>query len=125
MPTDYIIDYLSDDHRTYRKALSSVKNIDQYDVDDLKILLTGGDTETELMSFFVYHIEKLNEQGRGRTARPFQIVYNSLVDFHSSKLFASSLTSKFFERFEHFLRTRHTILRSQGKVTITKENVSN
>ena len=92
---DYIIDFLADDLRKYRRKIDDIENIEVLNVDDILKELTNDQKDIEFIDFCRLHISRLKDQGRGKTAKPFVTVTNSLIDFNGPKLSISKLPPVF------------------------------
>ncbi|GHE34814.1 hypothetical protein GCM10017764_17490 [Sphingobacterium griseoflavum] len=118
--TDFVIDYCASDIKKYRKRISDIEGVESLSVDEILNMITNDSKDVELLSFFREHIRQLNDDGRHKTAKPFNTVVNSLTDFCGDQLMASRLTSKFLQSYEVYLRRPKTIQRMQGQNMVTK-----
>lgn len=117
---DYIIDFLADDLRKYRRKIDDIEKLEVLTVDDILKELTNDQKDIEFIDFCRLHISRLKDQGRGKTAKPFVTVTNSLIDFNGHKLSVSKITSRFLKQYESYLRMPKTITRKQGENTVKK-----
>ncbi|OYD45243.1 hypothetical protein CHU00_12545 [Sphingobacterium cellulitidis] len=101
---DFIIDHLAKPIKTYRKKIDEIENIELLSVDDVLEILTRDKKDIDFLCFIKYHIEKLKEEGRNSTSKPFTTVLNSLVDYVVPPLYCSKITSKFLKGYAEFLR---------------------
>ncbi len=122
---DYVIDFLADEIKKYRRKISDISDIELLDVEDVKSILVDEKKDVDFIAFIQQHITKLKDQGRDKTAKPFGTVYNSLRDYVSGPLYCSKVTSKFLEEYEKYLRTPKELVRQQGSVkAIRKTSVT-
>lgn len=118
---DFVIDYLSDDIKKYRKRINDIEEIEHLTVDDLKKLITIDSQKINFIEFIKHHIELLKSEGRSKTSKPFLTVMNTLIDYVGPVLPTSKITSRFLREYEQYIRSPRTITRSQGTVNVTMQ----
>ncbi|MGM1431166.1 phage integrase SAM-like domain-containing protein [Sphingobacterium lactis] len=117
---DYVIDFLADDLKKYRRKIDDIENLESLSVDDILKELTNDQKDIDFIEFCKTHVSRLKDQGRDKTAKPFVTVINSLIDFNGAKLSTSKITSRFLKQYESYLRMPKTITRKQGENTVKK-----
>lgn len=122
---DFVIDHLAKPIKAYRKKIDEIENIGLLSVDDVLEILTRDKRDIDFLCFIKYHIDKLKEEGRNSTTKPFTTVFNSLSDYVGHPLYCSKITSKFLKGYAEFLRKPRLIKRNQGVNIIEKETKLN
>jgi len=127
----YIIDQLNKRILGYESLKSKQlgENIHLYTAQELakyfeKETSTGSDPEIDFIRFARKHCEKLVRQDREQTAKILTRTINALIDFAGERIPVSSITSKFLDHFEAFLKGERVLKRKNqfGKIVTTKKS---
>src|SRR5690606_8408524 len=123
LSVDFIIDYLSDEIKKYRKKLREIEDIDLKTAVDIRQIITNDRKDVDFIEFLQMHTDRLISENREKTSRSFKTVRNSLIDYHGQVLYASQITSKFLQKYEAWLTSPRTITRQVKGTSITREVV--
>lgn len=106
---DFVIDYLSEDIKEYRRKISSISHrIDHMDVDDVQAFITNKGDGVDFLSYFDTWIEQSSSRLEENTVKAYQTVRNLLGEVFPVGLSTSNLTKASLRDIVNHCKSRKT-----------------
>lgn len=115
-----IIDELNEVLKTYRSAISKMKDLPRVDVQTVKsrLLALDEDLSINFTAFIRDYIKKLEKKNKS-TAATFVTVLNSLNDYFKRDIDITEINYKFLLKYEEYRLAERKITRGGNKASVT------